>query len=171
MATAHARGAPLALCACALPRRYVRGGGSSRRFSAALSRCWVAGAGGGCCEGCVLLGLYRGLFPGWRSLTGRYGGDSRSGVVSSGVTTGAGSVRGEPGRLEPVSWRGWGVLAGGGGCSGWWEGGGRYLSFIERAFAGGGTRVIHLSLYYRSALVSHGNQHRGCPAAPSGKCP
>lgn len=42
------------------------------------------------------------------SLASRYGGDSRSGAVSSGVAAGAGSVRGKPGGLEPVSRRGGG---------------------------------------------------------------
>lgn len=102
---------------------------------------------------------------------------------------------GKPGWLEPVSW--WGT-AGGWDESSWesWDrgrgrvcsqkvvlevggGGGRYSVLCLNALgdhccglmAGWGTPVIYVPLRYRSALVSHGNQHRGCPAAPSGKCP
>lgn len=100
------------LCACVLVPRYVRGEvlEGSRPLPVATKwreRAVVAPVvRAAFCRGCIAA-----CSLGGRSLAGRYGGDSRGGAVSSGVAAGAGSVRGKPGWLEAVSWRGrrWGL--------------------------------------------------------------
>lgn len=162
------------------PARPLRNGrGRFWKVLGSLSCCLAAGAGG-CSGRCVLTGLCRRLLPGRSRLARRYGGDARSGALSSGVAAGAGAVRGQPGRLGPVSGGGapwgssrlarWGRLRLFGAVRGRCSVSGE-LAAGSPWRDGGRALLTGVSLGCRSAQVSHGNQHPGCPAAPSGKCP